>query len=902
MMRRAVALLAERTKHSSVAYDPDCPASVEKRVLEVINTSTFNFQSTPGNPLNNIFKKNADALSEEGIPLLTKLVVDRLVKIHKLTEEEIDAMSPQEAIARNLVDPISIFVKEEPNPERKLLTKTVRIVCAVSLVTQTIERVFFEDLADKQILSWDTIPLKAGIGFDKANLEKFIRGLPEKIRRGVVDMDDVSGYDFSRKLWQNLMYIDYVNRMIDACSATHSLIRKFEKLMMKQIFVNGNGKMFMIENEDGELIPIQLSGRFMTIFQNSVVRVLVSYLYQMMALGKADDEVAAIAAGDDCAASGSDTKPETMDARKKWHLEVAGWKLTDVVSTENSNKLEFCSHVFDLETGDALPLNWGKTLFRFLNKDPARYSESERFEFVKELKRLTEKQIGPAFRDIIVKAGWGEDLNRVEGAIITTEIVKQMSNANARPRNRQPNLAGVNNYQGGQIQAVPRRRRRSKKLTLGNSSFLSGTKMAAERAKRERYLAKVESRTATRRGRKIRVRKSDGNVTDVHRDHFRAAAEYIHAAFNPSVRGALPPTTNNPVKSLNAVPFQTVAVWSAGLTGMTNLQFAFPLGHVRPSPTNPMDGNSFHSLPIPYKFSADTYRENNATGPCDWTYDGSTHYTGLAAVMSRIPQTLGGGAEYVDANYSEFPTTTGPSLERTRLLWNQNFPIEAVYNASGKQEVHLRWAMVSAELKLTNDTPIGNRGGYWIIWEPSTNQIPPLNMSDFGGGQVIAPLNNSLIEDLPTFHVVPADMKEHRYVVRGRTGARDFWHDTKPAAIEDLLAENAFPYMGLYCVFINTTPDVQAIRVELTVNWAVAGPITENLGTRTKPASLAAPAMTATLDAVREAQVPMAKATEHVLSSLPDASARSNIMSHVANYALGAAKAFGTSVVTNLMN
>jgi hypothetical protein len=139
-------------------------------------------------------------------------VLDRLEKILHIPYDVLRQMSRQQRIDFGLVDPVRVFVKNEPHSRSKLNEGRVRLIMSVSLIDKMIEMLISRHVCKLEILNWENIPSKPGIGFTHKNNMSVYRDV---IDSGY-DMSyaDISGWDWGVKQWQIL---DEAESLIKLC-------------------------------------------------------------------------------------------------------------------------------------------------------------------------------------------------------------------------------------------------------------------------------------------------------------------------------------------------------------------------------------------------------------------------------------------------------------------------------------------------------------------------------------------------------------------------------------------------------------------------------------------------------------------------------------------------------------
>jgi hypothetical protein len=157
------------------------------------------------------------------------------------------------------------------------------------------------------------------------------------------------------------------------------MIRNLEYLLQHAVFVLSNGEMYVLSRSGEERPPSgvltpgvckQLSGRFLTAFNNSNMRGLVNYTAIDLEL---HGEVFGAYMGDDAVVDGS-----MKDYAK------LGLVVTDRRPSARGEPFDFCSHLY-VGGPVAIPSNWGRTLYKLMSKP---YSEAFFGQFLDEMRWL----------------------------------------------------------------------------------------------------------------------------------------------------------------------------------------------------------------------------------------------------------------------------------------------------------------------------------------------------------------------------------------------------------------------------------------------------------------------------------------------------------------------------------
>ena len=156
-----------RVKPPALAQKCDDKRSVEQ-YLKTIDWDVWfqeiiKLDSSPGYPYTILGKTNKGILSDYR-QVIIDLTIDRFIRLIGISLGELQDMNYRDLLDNNLVDPVRLFVKQEPHPSRKFLTGKMRLISSVSIVDQLVERLFHSYINNKFIEQWVNIPSKPGIG------------------------------------------------------------------------------------------------------------------------------------------------------------------------------------------------------------------------------------------------------------------------------------------------------------------------------------------------------------------------------------------------------------------------------------------------------------------------------------------------------------------------------------------------------------------------------------------------------------------------------------------------------------------------------------------------------------------------------------------------------------------
>lgn len=253
-------------------------------------------------------------------------------------------------------DPVLPFEKDEPHPLRKAVNGKWRIVNALSLVDQLVERVLFEKPLKLVKAMYPESDAVIGIGFSDPQADSFceevISTFPSRFWS-----TDISGWDRSL----DRTYIVAASKEVlnpmrngEKCSSHKLAIERHAMMLTNPLFLLPS------DDEGYELVKRahpggMLSGSFMTTLYNTMCRVDVAYLA---------GAVRVKAAGDDALEAHEVSYKDVQDSYSK-----LGFNLRQPEEV-GGNSLTFCSHNFSKEIGGwkADLQSWPKALYSALSK------------------------------------------------------------------------------------------------------------------------------------------------------------------------------------------------------------------------------------------------------------------------------------------------------------------------------------------------------------------------------------------------------------------------------------------------------------------------------------------------------------------------------------------------------
>jgi hypothetical protein len=332
-------------------------------------------QSSPGLPMLLYGMTNAVILDDPRVlQILVELVLDRL-RLLSQTPFDHDYSDRRASLEARLVDHIRIFVKQEPHKKAKVEAKRWRLIWSISLVDQLVERFMWTSHTKREILCWESIPSKPGMG----SSDEQIRSLAEQIAKlrsvrtdgengGLADRDVIAS-DMELAEW--MLFCGMVSCLREYDYPVDSDFWRIHvarhKLGCRPVVVLSDGTMY-------ETIKpgLMLSGRYVTSFLNSRIYVFATTLRGERAMCMGDDTIES---------NDSDMSEEEIIA---FYLKVG--LPTEVGLRALVEGIEFCSMEFYRRDGSmtAYPKRWMRTLFRLLSSakpvDGVHYVSSEAME------------------------------------------------------------------------------------------------------------------------------------------------------------------------------------------------------------------------------------------------------------------------------------------------------------------------------------------------------------------------------------------------------------------------------------------------------------------------------------------------------------------------------------------
>jgi len=344
-----------------------------------------------GVPLVQEYKSLGECIdSEPGYIKLAKLAMDLLRALRDTPHEEVRKMTYKQLVESGLAILVQIMIKQEPHSQSKFAEERYRVISRVPAQVIMVERVLYGKLVDVNLAKWDEQSAKPGMGLDDASNEKLWRYVEARRVHKPAESNDVAAWDGSCPTVVHEANTQVLVNVTHAWGLWENMIRNLEYLCQHAVFVLSNGEMYVLTlSGDGKLtvttlqgdvvdvailnvpeVCKQLSGRFLTAFNNSNMRGITNYVATPLAL---HEEVFGAYMGDDA----------IVDSCTKDYTKL-GLVVTDRRAAASGQPFDFCSHLY-VGGPVAIPSNWGRTLYKLMSKP---YSEAFFGQFLDEMRWL----------------------------------------------------------------------------------------------------------------------------------------------------------------------------------------------------------------------------------------------------------------------------------------------------------------------------------------------------------------------------------------------------------------------------------------------------------------------------------------------------------------------------------
>jgi hypothetical protein len=316
--------------------------------------------SKPGIPYVCLGSCNRDII-ENDWRLIVDAVVERITLLCAADPEQLKELTPQQLVQAGYCDPVRMFIKKEPHSVRKYLSKRWRLIFAISLVDQIVERLLGHEQNSKEIREWMDNPSAPGISLSSDSaLEEFYHRVANEADGQPLAEADITGWDWSVKEWELLWEAESRIKLGSFTPSAASALRNRFLCISRAVYAAPDGNLFTLIGNG-----VMLSGCYFTSSSNSRIRVLTAFMAGASW---------AIAMGDDCV---EEYRP---DASEKY--EALGHPLKmyqERKCLDGAYSFEFCSQLFS-EDG-TWPVDGTKTLYRLLEQKTISPELKQQFYF-----------------------------------------------------------------------------------------------------------------------------------------------------------------------------------------------------------------------------------------------------------------------------------------------------------------------------------------------------------------------------------------------------------------------------------------------------------------------------------------------------------------------------------------
>jgi len=329
--------------------------------------------SSPGYPFAVCFNTNAELLANPiAAEAVQKLALWRLRQLSAADPVEWERemiRDPTWAIKNGFVDPMRLFVKDEPHSLKKFLEGRWRLINSLSITDQIVERMLYTTQDQAEISLWQHIPSKSGMGLDDASVATL---LAYANANHLNLSTDVENWDF--KAPDQIIRSDAEARILLNQAKDpewERAVRAQYLLHSHRVLMLSNGKCFK-----RTILGGQASGRKVTSSSNgrcrNILEAIVALHLQYVP--------AAMTQGDDAVTRCPDWLH--VDTLAKEYLDTFDIKLTDMVKRDAPIlAINFCSQEMSRVGGEVrcVPEKPQKQLARFIAalKNPDRMQALE---------------------------------------------------------------------------------------------------------------------------------------------------------------------------------------------------------------------------------------------------------------------------------------------------------------------------------------------------------------------------------------------------------------------------------------------------------------------------------------------------------------------------------------------
>jgi len=270
---------------------------------------------------------------------------------------------PTDLVRMGVIDPVKIFVKNEPHKTTKLSEDRVRLIYSVSLIDNLIGSLLFDAQNKREIEEWDSIPSQPGIGFSDEKIEQFLHAVKEHFKTLYkIKENDIQGWDFSMKPPD--FDLDLFRRALlnnGFKTNWYKVSKAYYFVIQFKVFVLSDGTCFA-----QVYLGIMPSGWNNTASTNSAVRVL----NHLQIAFKLEGSLKLSQTEGHCKAAGDDSLERELADNATVIREYAllGKQIKEI-KTSSVDEFTFCSQLY--KDGTCYPINHVKQLFSLLHYNPS---------------------------------------------------------------------------------------------------------------------------------------------------------------------------------------------------------------------------------------------------------------------------------------------------------------------------------------------------------------------------------------------------------------------------------------------------------------------------------------------------------------------------------------------------
>ena len=282
-------------------------------------------------------------------------------RLELLANFDFSISDPWDLVKHGLVDPVRLFVKNEPHKMSKILEGRLRLIFSMSVIDNVIARILFSRQNNAEIEVWDHIPMKPGMGLTDEYMRMIYLYVKSNATGGLMETD-MKGWDWS---FQEQDCISDLERRAALNGGKHTLWYRIAKAhyycVMRKVMCLSNGEMY--KQTSPGVLP---SGWYNTSSTNSAVRIINHEHAALME--KVEPFIMAM--GDDGV--------ERPIPNLEYHYRTLG-KTCGLINNVTADSFEFCSTQF--VGGLGVPVNVTKQLFNLLKTRPVTYHDAaQRFD------------------------------------------------------------------------------------------------------------------------------------------------------------------------------------------------------------------------------------------------------------------------------------------------------------------------------------------------------------------------------------------------------------------------------------------------------------------------------------------------------------------------------------------